>query len=679
MVTRRPIEITLVNTSDGGDEEYAEFPLQGVSKLKDWDQVRKMVASLNDAVGSAECVSNEPIELRIHSPHVPDLTLIDLPGYIAVNNKDQPVRLKEQIVQLCRRYIREPNIILAVCAANVDLANSEALSESRLVDPMGVRTMGVLTKMDLVEAGRGVALLSNKDYPLQLGYVGVVVSPQEPPTSANHAQLEDVEAAYFNHHRALFSPFVSRIGITTLRQSLVDLLHQTMSKSLASIVSSVRVELEDARYQFKVQYNDRIVTAESYLAELIAEFKDKIKSTSRDYSKANVCAQIRQLLDERVLALCSSIYWKDPRLADISTFQKWREDLEVMSHWRSSMDKAHGLLTKSGIGRTTTQAVCDNLIESIETIVHSSPFHHHPLACAKILELANELIKNRFYATADQVENTIKPYKYEIDFTEQEWSESTARAVSMLEEEASRLRRAFDSIQHHVGRRKLKAAMHAVNSSVEQRAAGEKNAKMERELLNPTPAPSTNDLAAPPSDTSSSSASSQTHLLPFPPKIMAQAFEAVQLLNKQNLINSRIASITPSRSSPCHAKFIFPPTTGGHPRSSFQHLSDDPTFASCRPLCPEPYLLLAADKLAHTAVMFIWIELLNEFFYLFPREIDNLLYYNLTPAQIKSFAAENPVIQRHLSTQERKFALEKAMDKLSIIDRAQKDARHHFK
>ena len=126
MVTRRPIELTLIHTpvKEGSKDpvEYGEFPALGFGKVTDFAQIQKTLTDLNLAVPASECVSNEPIDLRIYSPYVPDLTLIDLPGYIQIASMDQPDSLKDKIASLCDRYIREPNIILAVCAADVDLA-----------------------------------------------------------------------------------------------------------------------------------------------------------------------------------------------------------------------------------------------------------------------------------------------------------------------------------------------------------------------------------------------------------------------------------------------------------------------------------------------------------------------------------------------------------------------------
>ena len=104
MVTRRPIELTLIHTPKS-KEEYGEFPQLGLGKIYDFSHIRQTLRDLNLAVPESECVSNKSIELRIYSPNVPDLTLIDLPGYIQVTNKNQPETLKDKIVELCEQYI----------------------------------------------------------------------------------------------------------------------------------------------------------------------------------------------------------------------------------------------------------------------------------------------------------------------------------------------------------------------------------------------------------------------------------------------------------------------------------------------------------------------------------------------------------------------------------------------
>lgn len=71
--------------------------------------------------------------------------------------------------------------------------------------------------------------------------------------------------------------------------------------------------------------------------------------------------------------------------------------------------------------------------------------------------------------------------------------------------------------------------------------------------------------------------------------------------------------------------------------------------------------------------MFIQVELLNEFFFQFPREVDNRLVYEMDRKQIQQFARENPPIQKHLELQERKTKLEEVMDKLNYLVKRQAD------
>jgi hypothetical protein len=89
--------------------------------------------------------------------------------------------------------------------------------------------------------------------------------------------------------------------------------------------------------------------------------------------------------------------------------------------------------------------------------------------------------------------------------------------------------------------------------------------------------------------------------------------------------------------------------------------------SSGRSCCPEVFLEVVAEKLIYHAVMFINVELVNEFFFQLPREIDDRLYYNIGREQILAFANENPAIARHLETQGRKETLEQIMKKLKGI------------
>eukprot|EP00955_Chlamydomonas_euryale_P110290 365990-Chlamydomonas_euryale.AAC.20 len=109
------------------------------------------------------------------------MTLVDLPGMTRVPVGDQPSNIEQKIRDIVLEYIRQPTcIVLAVTPANSDLANSDALHMARLVDPEGSRTVGVLTKVDIMDRGTNCAhILRNAHIPLRMGYVGVVLRSQQ--------------------------------------------------------------------------------------------------------------------------------------------------------------------------------------------------------------------------------------------------------------------------------------------------------------------------------------------------------------------------------------------------------------------------------------------------------------------------------------------------------------------
>ena len=134
----------------------------------DWNEVGlEIVRETERLCGNNKNICDTQIGLRVFSPHVVSLTLIDLPGITRFSENlasefktsssfrvpvgDQPEDIEDQIVAMVTKYIKRPNtLILAVTAANVDFATSEAIKLARKVDPLGKRTLAVLTKIDLM-------------------------------------------------------------------------------------------------------------------------------------------------------------------------------------------------------------------------------------------------------------------------------------------------------------------------------------------------------------------------------------------------------------------------------------------------------------------------------------------------------------------------------------------------
>ena len=85
-------------------------------------------------------ISSVPINLKLYSEKLLDLTLIDLPGITRYAMEGQKQSICDDLNDMVMTFIKPENcLILAVSAANTDLANSDALRLSKKVDPLGKR------------------------------------------------------------------------------------------------------------------------------------------------------------------------------------------------------------------------------------------------------------------------------------------------------------------------------------------------------------------------------------------------------------------------------------------------------------------------------------------------------------------------------------------------------------
>lgn len=244
--TRRPLVLQLVHTPfhhsnhhNPAPAEWGEFLHRPGEIFTDFEAIREEIEfETNRGVGSNKGVSDKQIRLKICSPHVLTMTLVDLPGITRVPVGDQPPDIEKQIREMILSYIkRDSCLILAVSPANSDLANSDALTLSRMVDPDGKRTIGVITKLDIMDRGTDAcAYLRGEVVPLRLGYVGVVNRCQQDIAqrrSIREARASEME--FFRQHPAYVE----------LPNCGTEALGWTVSRILADHIARLLPELQD--------------------------------------------------------------------------------------------------------------------------------------------------------------------------------------------------------------------------------------------------------------------------------------------------------------------------------------------------------------------------------------------------------------------------------------------------
>ncbi|KAM3622975.1 uncharacterized protein V6R79_005550 [Siganus canaliculatus] len=242
IVTRRPLILQLVNSK----AEYAEFLHCKGRKFVDFDEVRMEIEAETDRLtGSNKGISPIPINLRVYSPNVLNLTLIDLPGMTKVAVGDQPHDIEHQIRDMLMQFItKESCLVLAVTPANSDLANSDALKISKEVDPQGLRTIGVITKLDLMDEGTDARdILENKLLPLRRGYIGVVNRSQKDIDGKKDIRAAlAAERKFFLSHPA-YRHLAERMGTPHLQKTLNQQLTNHIRDTLPGLRSKLQSQL----------------------------------------------------------------------------------------------------------------------------------------------------------------------------------------------------------------------------------------------------------------------------------------------------------------------------------------------------------------------------------------------------------------------------------------------------
>merc|ERR1712137_833517 len=257
IVTRRPLILQLITIpADFKEkkklegEEWGEFYHKPNEKFFDFTKIREEIEKETDReTGQNKGLSPKPIRLRVYSPHVLNLTLVDLPGMTRIPVGDQPRDIEDQIRSMIMTYITQPNaIILSVSAANTDLANSDGIKLAKEVDPEGNRTIGVITKLDIMDRGTdALDVLTGQVIPLRLGFVGVINRSQEDiKTKKPIREALKSESSFFSNH-PLYRSIASQCGTPYLTKVLNRVLLDHIKQCLPELRARINKLLGDAQ------------------------------------------------------------------------------------------------------------------------------------------------------------------------------------------------------------------------------------------------------------------------------------------------------------------------------------------------------------------------------------------------------------------------------------------------
>ena len=282
IVTRRPLILQLKYQKSG--EDYCEFLHKPGVKITDFSTITTEITNeTNRVAGRNKMISDEPIILRIFSTHLVDLTLVDLPGLVKVPIAGQPDNIDSVVKKIVLDFISNPNaIILALSPANIDIANSDSLKIAREVDPYFTRTLGVISKLDLVENPEDIIeIINNKTYPLKYGYIGVTCrnSKDNFNNKSIEAAIKEEEETYeqINEYKGI----INCLGIKKLTKRLSEVLTQTIRTAIPSIKESLSDTIyrkeNELRTLGEILIDNDEITINSFLLSAVFKFTSEYK------------------------------------------------------------------------------------------------------------------------------------------------------------------------------------------------------------------------------------------------------------------------------------------------------------------------------------------------------------------------------------------------------------------
>lgn len=431
IVTRRPLVLQLVySPKDSKEHRSAE---EGTISLEEWgkflhtkeriysnfDEIRQEIERETDRMaGSNKGICPEPINLKIYSTRVVNLTLVDLPGVTKVPIGDQPEDIESQIRNLIIKYIANPNsIILAVTAANTDMATSEAIKMAKEVDPDGRRTLAVVTKLDLMDAGTdAIDILCGRVIPVKLGIIGVVNRSQQ--DIIDKKSIEDAlkdEATYLQRK---YPTIASRNGTPYLAKTLNRLLMHHIRDCLPEL--KVRVNVMISQFQSLLNsYGEDVSDKSQTLLQIITKFASAycstIEGTARNIETTELCggARICYIFHETFGRTLDSIH----PLVGLSR-------MDILTAIRNATgprpalfvpEVSFELLVKRQIRRLEDPSLrCVELVhEEMQRIVQhcgtevQQEMQRFPRLHQRIVDVVTQLLRTRLPATNSMVENLV--------------------------------------------------------------------------------------------------------------------------------------------------------------------------------------------------------------------------------------------------------------------------------
>jgi GTPase SAR1 family protein len=255
LILRRALTVG-VSVSIVPNQDRSEAECQRLSgfrqSLTNFDELPTLIEKAKDFMGvsaTSSAFSNDALRVEISGPTQQHLTIVDLPGLIHSENKQQTSADVALVLSMVQQYMaNRRSIILAVMSAKNDYANQIVTKLAKDVDSKGHRTLGIITKPDTLPIGSEselayANLARNQDVEFRLGWH--VLRNRDYETRNTSIEARDTaEEQFFS--QGVWRDFLRNlVGITSLRARLSQVLLQQIRNELPSLLEEIEVNIKE--------------------------------------------------------------------------------------------------------------------------------------------------------------------------------------------------------------------------------------------------------------------------------------------------------------------------------------------------------------------------------------------------------------------------------------------------
>ncbi|KAF4271147.1 hypothetical protein KXV95_002403 [Aspergillus fumigatus] len=395
LCTRFPTELVLRKSSQVGvcvsivphrsrSESEREALAQFHEELDSFEGLPQLIENAKSAMGIytyAKSFSNDLLRVEVSGPDRRHLTIVDLPGLIHSETKQQSAADVELVHDVVKSYMEEPrSIILAVVSAKNDVPNQIVLKLARAADPHGTRTLGVITKPDTLVRGSDseaqfVSLAKNQEVEFRLGW-HALKNMDTDKGAWTLAERDKEEHAFFASGVWEALPR-SHVGIDQLRKRLSKLLLAQIATELPSLMQEIKAKLEDCSQKLEKLGEPRTTEEEqrSYLFHCNDENGESLGGQvfiSREHYIRHVENLLRRTRGKELPGTFNSTIINDLFLEQSKPWEKLTSE-HVREVWEAAkafvkiaVTEVTDMSTSSAILMEVFDPSLDNILKSLE-------------------------------------------------------------------------------------------------------------------------------------------------------------------------------------------------------------------------------------------------------------------------------------------------------------------------